>query len=380
MEKEMSSAVPDGKLQGQDGAQGFEAAQFMEFLGKVEKLKSVPRHCVTADGVQENVAGHSWRAALMAYLMKNELEEVDIDKVIRMCLIHDIGEAVTGDIPTFEKNEIHEQAERQAVDALLGILPLPLCGEWKELFAEMEALESREAKVYKAIDKLEAVIQHNESDIRTWLPLEYELQQTYAAQNVSGFPFLEKLQEEAVARTREKIAACGEESGTALTQEKDSWRMQRDAVELVRKKLSVKRTDRQEQKCSRQKERAQQKQPAKEQRQQERQKKRQERETVRAERMAEVKTLLRLAEFVMLVVFVFLAIDQAGLYGFLFVWLFAAAMAVCAALVLLGILRSIAKKRSGIIFLAAIAGILVCTAWFIFLVSSQGLGLGPVPN
>lgn len=184
----------------------FEAAQFIAFLDRVEKLKSVPRHCVTSDGVQENVAGHSWRTALMAYLMKDELGEIDIDKVIRMCLIHDLGEAVTGDIPTFLKNEEHEQVEKRAVDDLLSGLPEPLYRELTELFAEMEAQETKEAKVYKALDKLEAVIQHNESDISTWLPLEYELQQTYAAKNVQGFPFLESLQEQAVKRTKEKIA------------------------------------------------------------------------------------------------------------------------------------------------------------------------------
>lgn len=186
--------------------EGFEAAQFIAFLDKVEKLKSVPRHCVTADGVQENVAGHSWRTALMAYLMKDELGEIDIDKVIRMCLVHDIGEAVTGDIPTFLKKEEHELIEKKAVDELLSGLPKPLYRELTELFEEMEAQETKEAKVYKALDKLEAVIQHNESDISTWLPLEYELQQTYAAKNVEGFPFLERLQEQAVKKTREKIA------------------------------------------------------------------------------------------------------------------------------------------------------------------------------
>lgn len=190
----------------------FSAEQFIAFLDKVERLKSVPRHCVTSDGVVENVAGHSWRTALMAYLMKDELGEIDIDKVIRMCLIHDLGEAVTGDIPTFLKNEEHEQVEKRAVDDLLSGLPEPLYRELTELFAEMEAQETKEAKVYKALDKLEAVIQHNESDISTWLPLEYELQQTYAAKNVIGFPFLESLQEQAVKRTKEKIANGSEGS------------------------------------------------------------------------------------------------------------------------------------------------------------------------
>ena len=185
--------------------EGFTPEQFFSFLGRVEKLKSIPRHCVTSDGVTENVAAHSWRTALMAYLLKDELPDVDIDKVIRMCLIHDLGEAVTGDIPTFEKTQEHEQTEKEALDGLFRELPEALYQEFTALLSEMEALQTREARVYKALDKLEAVIQHNESDISTWLPLEYELQKTYAAESVLGFPFLERLQQQAVEDTEEKI-------------------------------------------------------------------------------------------------------------------------------------------------------------------------------
>lgn len=179
---------------------------FLTFLHKIEKLKSVPRHCVTADGVPENVAGHSWRTAMMAYLIKDEFPDVDMDKVIKMCLLHDIGEAVTGDIPTFEKDETDEAVERKAIDRLLRTLPDALYKEFSAMFAEMDALETREARIYKALDKLEAVIQHNESDISTWLPLEYELQQTYAAKSVEGLPFLEQVQEACVEKTLRKIA------------------------------------------------------------------------------------------------------------------------------------------------------------------------------
>lgn len=179
---------------------------FLTFLNTIEKLKSVPRHCVTADGVPENVAGHSWRTAMMAYLIKDEFPDVDMDKVIKMCLLHDIGEAVTGDIPTFEKDEADEAVERKAIDRLLHILPDTLYAEFSAMFAEMDALETKEARIYKALDKLEAVIQHNESDISTWLPLEYELQQTYAAKSVEGLPFLEQVQDACVKETLRKIA------------------------------------------------------------------------------------------------------------------------------------------------------------------------------
>ena len=121
--------------------------------------------------------------------------------------MHDLGEAVTGDIPTFEKTEEHEEIEKLAMDGLLRELPEPLYQELHAMFEEMEALQTKEARVYKALDKLEAVIQHNQSDISTWLPLEYELQKTYAAESVKGFPILEKLQEESVKETEQKIIA-----------------------------------------------------------------------------------------------------------------------------------------------------------------------------
>ena len=158
------------------------------------------------EGVRETVAGHCWRVSLMAWLLKEELPDVDMEKVIHMCLLHDLGEAVTGDIPAFEKKEQDRSVERKAVDGLLSMLPGKTGEEAKVLFAEMNALKTDEAKVYKALDKLEAVIAHNESDINTWLPLEYELQQTYAAESVKGFPILEEIQRLAVEKTLEKIA------------------------------------------------------------------------------------------------------------------------------------------------------------------------------
>ena len=90
----------------------------------------------------------------MAWLLKEELPDVDMEKVIHMCLLHDLGEAVTGDIPAFEKKEQDRSVERKAVDGLLSMLPGKTGEEAKVLFAEMNALETDEAKVYKALDKL----------------------------------------------------------------------------------------------------------------------------------------------------------------------------------------------------------------------------------
>ncbi|MFT3982650.1 MAG: HD domain-containing protein [Lachnospiraceae bacterium] len=184
----------------------METRQFLDFLGIIEKLKSNTRHSYTADGVHEVVAAHTWRIATMAMLLDQEFPELDMNKVIRMCLIHDWGEAVTGDIPSFDKTAEHEEVEKQAVDGLLQMLPEGAYAELGALFAEMEELKTKEARFYKALDKLEAVISHNESDINTWIPLEYELQMVAATEEVKGFPFLEELRTLMKEDTKEKIA------------------------------------------------------------------------------------------------------------------------------------------------------------------------------
>ena len=113
----------------------MEPKEFLAFLGRLEKLKCNTRHSWTSTGRHETVAAHSWRLAVMALLLKNELPGVDMDKVLRMCLLHDIGEAVTGDIPSFEKTEDNEETERQAIAGLLAPLPDGLRGDLTELFA-----------------------------------------------------------------------------------------------------------------------------------------------------------------------------------------------------------------------------------------------------
>lgn len=187
-------------------------AEFLEILAVAEKLKCTTRHCITTSGRQESVAEHSWRIALMALLLEQEYPQADMNRVIRMCLIHDLGEAFTGDIPVFEKDAGEEQYEDQVFDRWVATLPKPVRGEFTSLLLEMRALKTLEAKIYKALDKMEAVIQHNESDIASWLPLEYDLQLQYGAENVKFSPYMEQLKAEIDAWTRRKIAqARGEE-------------------------------------------------------------------------------------------------------------------------------------------------------------------------
>ena len=192
----------------------MEPRTLLDALRVAERLKDELRHCCTSGGRRESVAEHSWRTALMAYLMKDEYPTLDMDKVIRMCLIHDMGEAVTGDIPTFEKTEDHRAAERHALDSLLDTLPEPWPTELKALFDEMEALETPEAKLYKSLDRMEAILAHNEADIDTWIPLEYDLNLVYGVDSAAFSPYTKALRQAMAEDTQKKIdeAKNGENS------------------------------------------------------------------------------------------------------------------------------------------------------------------------
>ena len=183
----------------------MEVKKLLEILHTAEKLKDVTRHAYTSGGRHESVAEHSWRIALMAFLLKDEFPTLDMDKVIRMCLIHDLGEIFTGDIPTFLKTGADAETEDDLLDRWVSSIPSPVREEMQDLYAEMNALESTEAKLYKALDKLEAIIQHNESPIDTWEPLEYDLNRSYAYENVSFSPYMHKLREAIREETDIKI-------------------------------------------------------------------------------------------------------------------------------------------------------------------------------
>lgn len=134
-----------------------------------------------------------------------------MDKVIRMCIIHDLGEAFTGDIPVFHKTAADEAREEELLYGWVRSLPEEKAREMMALYEEMEARETLEAKIYKTIDGLEAVVQHNFSDISTWLPNEYTLNQTYAQDRVGFSAYLTELREEMRKDTVKKIEATKKE-------------------------------------------------------------------------------------------------------------------------------------------------------------------------
>ena len=179
--------------------------EFLQIVHIAERLKDTPRHCTTSKGRIESVAEHSWRISLMAMLLKREFPDADIDKVVHMCLIHDLGECFTGDIPTFRKSDSDRDIEHSLLMQWVSSLPQEVADDLSVLYAEMNAQETLEAKLYKSMDKLEAVIQHNESPIDTWEEHEYSLNRTYAFDTVAFSAWLTQLRQDILQETLTKI-------------------------------------------------------------------------------------------------------------------------------------------------------------------------------
>ena len=178
----------------------------LDALHVAERLKDTTRHCYTSGGRHESVAEHCWRSALMAYFLKDEFPDADMHKVILMCIVHDLGEAFTGDIPTFDKTAADEQKETTLLNQWLSSLPDCYCSELTELFAEMDARQTLEARIFKAIDGMEAVLQHNESDLSTWIPHEFHLNRVYCEDKVQFSDYLIQLRKLLQEETDRKIA------------------------------------------------------------------------------------------------------------------------------------------------------------------------------
>ena len=193
----------------------MEARKLLEVLSVAERLKDATRHCYTSGGRRESVAEHSWRITLMAYLVSDEFPEADLTKLLKMCLIHDRGEAFTGDIPTFDKTDFDEAKEAAVLDRWVRELPQPFAEEMRTLYREMDERKTLESRIYKALDNLEALIQHNESDISTWIPLEYDLQMTYGNDKVQFSEYLRSLRDEIRNDSIAKIQEA-ENSGSSV--------------------------------------------------------------------------------------------------------------------------------------------------------------------
>jgi putative hydrolases of HD superfamily len=141
-----------------------DVAGVLEFLRSAERLKNVHRSAWTSGGERESVAEHTWRLCLMALVFRNSFPGVDFTKVVKICIVHDLGEALGGDIPAPEQvaNAPKASQEREDLVTLVASLPTAERTEIVALWDEYETAESPEAKLAKALDKLETIMQHNQ--------------------------------------------------------------------------------------------------------------------------------------------------------------------------------------------------------------------------
>lgn len=138
----------------------------LDFLRETEALKNTLRSSNTSNGRNESTAEHTWRLCLMVMLFEQDYADIDMLKLLKICIIHDLGEAITGDIAAVDQvaGEDKSADERQAMKTLVRPLPQHLQTELLALWDEYEDATSKEAKLAKAFDKLETVLQHTQGN------------------------------------------------------------------------------------------------------------------------------------------------------------------------------------------------------------------------
>ena len=136
----------------------------IRFIQEAERLKSVLRSGFTSSGRAESTAEHSWRLCLLAMTFADQLGSIDIGKVLKLCVVHDLGEAISGDVSAVDQHLDPDKTERERRDlqTLTRTLPVALQAEILALWEEYESAQTTEAKVVKGLDKLETIIQHNQ--------------------------------------------------------------------------------------------------------------------------------------------------------------------------------------------------------------------------
>lgn len=150
----------------------------IRFIKEIENLKSVTRTAWTKTGRRESTAEHSWRLAMLLMVLREDFKDLDIDKAIKMSLVHDLGELYDGDISAKLQNDNDNKAEMEekAMRRMLTILPDGISEKIYDLWKEYNECCTKEAKLVKAMDKLETIVQHNQGDNPEDFDYEFNLQ------------------------------------------------------------------------------------------------------------------------------------------------------------------------------------------------------------
>ena len=185
----------------------------LAFLRAAERLKTVTRSGWTSTGEAESVAEHTWRLCLMAMVLYGRAEDIDLARLLKMCVIHDLGEAIGGDVPAPAQVARSPKAGQERADLLSLVEPLPAAGrrEILELWDEYEAASSPEAKLAKGLDKLETILQHTQG--RNPDDFDYAFNLDYGQRYTAADPVLaalrSRLDEVTAQRARDASAGAG---------------------------------------------------------------------------------------------------------------------------------------------------------------------------
>ena len=175
----------------------------LAFLREAERLKSVLRSGHSSSGRPESTAEHSWRLCLMAVLFEREFQGLDMAKLLKICVLHDLGEAIHGDVPATQQDQSPAKAQRERADLLTLLAPLPaqLQADLLALWDEYDAAASPEARLAKGLDKLETIIQHNQGANPP--DFDYAFNLGYGQQHMGAHPLLAALRPLIDAVTRQ---------------------------------------------------------------------------------------------------------------------------------------------------------------------------------
>jgi putative hydrolase of HD superfamily len=162
----------------------------LTFLRRSESLKQTTRTSWTSNGQRETVASHTWRLCLMALVLAPRVPGIDVGRLLRICLVHDLGEAIGGDISAVLQTGAPSKAVQERADLLelLKELPADSRDEIVALWDEYEGAATPEAQLAKGLDKLETILQHNQGLMPEGFDFRFNLQ--YGTQYTRDDPML----------------------------------------------------------------------------------------------------------------------------------------------------------------------------------------------
>jgi putative hydrolase of HD superfamily len=181
----------------------------LQFMRSAERMKTMTRTSWTSTGKQESVAEHTWRLAMLALVLEHEFPEIDMGQLLRMCIVHDLGEAVGGDISaTLQPPEGKATQERMDLVQLIEPLPSRTQEALLALWDEYEAGSTPVARVAKALDKLETIMQHNQGANPD--TFDYAFNLGYGQRYTTGDPRIEAIREWLDRDTQQRMAERNE--------------------------------------------------------------------------------------------------------------------------------------------------------------------------